>query len=224
MRAASVVQLMWVSLAFLGVQLPGRAGAQSDGPVQESQIRVSANVEKKIIKKLRVGVTPEMRTNGFDPDKYMVETGLSYKPIDYLSLRTAYRFDLNERKDTVDSGHRYRFDVVGMWPLKRLEPQARIRYTHRFGEGRPIENTLRYLLGLDYRIKKTQLTLGASAETYHQLTPQFFERMRYGANASYRFQKSKKLRQTVKGGYLLDYYLNQRLNVHIALFEYAVLF
>src|SRR5690606_42002380 len=86
--------------------------AQDEGLVQESQIRVSATAEKKVIKRVRMSVTPEMRTNGFDPDKYMVEVGLGYKPIDYLALRTGYRFDLNERSSSVDSGHRYRLDMV----------------------------------------------------------------------------------------------------------------
>lgn len=209
---------------FLMMSVSSVGFAQDSGLVQESQIRVSATAEKKIIKRVRLSVTPEMRTNAFDPDKYMVEVGLGYKPIDYLAIRTGYRFDLNERRTSIDSGHRYRLDMVGMWSRKRWKPHGRVRYMHRFGPDRPIENTLRYLLGLDHRIKKTELTLGVSAEAYHQLATNDWERIRYGADASYQFHKSKKVRQTIKGGYLFDYYLTQRLNVHIALIEYEVLF
>ncbi len=184
---------------------------------QDTVMRFSATVEKKINKEFRAFVNPEMRTDGFNPNRYLFELGVKYKPIDYLSLTPAYRIELREKNSgDLISVQRLRLDVGSGIELGDFEPSVRVRYSTSIRPDRETAHRLRYKLGLDYQIKK-YLGADVSAELFHGLNLQEIEKMRYAAGLSYRFfrKKKKDLSQFVLFKYRFDYYLNEYRNAHI---------
>jgi hypothetical protein len=210
-------------IAFvLTLLVASSAGAQQ--VEQEFQLRLGADIEKKLVKDLRVVVTPEVRTMGINPDRYLLEVGLKYDPLKFLSLRPGFRGDLEEKSSGLEGSYRAKFDVVGKVEFGDFEPNARLRYTYEFGPYRVAQHSLRYLLGLDYEIGKSDVTLGASGEAFQDLGLGSFYKMRYGIGAEWDFYKTKKVDQSISLDYNFDYYLDRYLNVHIVEIGYKIVF
>lgn len=214
-----------VLLALCILAFTSAAAAQEPPLEQEFRIRVGANVEKKLVKDLRLVVSPEVRTvDGINPDRYLIEIGLKYDPIKYLSLRPGIRADLEEKKDGLENSYRPRMDVVGSYKIEDFKPNVRLRYTHAFGPYRDPRPTLRYRLGLEYEIDKTDVSVEANAEAFHDLVVGNIYKMRYSAGADYKFYGTKKLDQWVRLTYNLDYYLDEYRNIHFVEIGYKVVF
>lgn len=211
-------------LVALALPLLLASSARAQQLEQEFQLRVGADIEKELIDDLRVVVTPEMRTVGLNPDRYLLEVGLKYDPFKFLSLRPAFRGDLEEKRTDLEGGYRARFDVVGEVEFGDFEPGARLRYTYEFGPLRDSQHTLRYLLGLGYEIDDADVALGVSAEAFQDLGLGSFYKMRYGIGADWDFYKTKKLDQSIGLEYNFDYYLDRYLNVHIVEIGYKIAF
>ncbi len=183
---------------------------------QEAQIRLGAKFKKKFNKQWSVGFGPELRLKNFDPDRYLFEVGARYKPTKYFDLNAELRGDLNETKDGLGYGARPAFSLSGALPFSDFKPELRILYTYDFGYLRQSEHRLRYQGSLKYDVPKVRLDIKIAAEAFHRLDDLTLFKMRYGLDLDYKFYKSKTFGQFVYGGYALDYYLDERLNVHIA--------
>ncbi len=183
---------------------------------QETGLRFSAIAQKEFNKQFKVFVNPEMRTDGFDPDRYLLEIGLDYEPFKYLEITPGYRFELDEKKEGLTPEHRLRLDFTGKLPLGDFKPSFRVRYTASLSPGETATQRLRYKLGLDYDPTKRWST-DVAAELFQDLTPHELNRMRYSAGVSYKFYraKKKKIDQTVLLKYRLDYYFHEYVNRHI---------
>lgn len=213
------------ALTALLFSLTAPAHAQQPPVEQEFRTRIGANIEKKLVKDLRLVLSPELRTvEGFNPDRYLIEIGLKYDPIKYLSLRPGFRADLKESNIGLENSYRPRMDVVGSYKIEDFEPSARLRYTYSFGPYMDPEHTLRYRLGLGYDIGKTDVSVEVGAEAFHDLVAGNIYKMRYSAGGDYKFYKTKKLDQWIRLTYNLDYYLIEYRNVHFVELGYKVVF
>lgn len=215
-------RLVLVASVFLSLAYAAPAVAQD--VEEEFQLRVGAEVEKEVIDDLSVSLTPEMRTVGLNPDRYLLELGLKYDPLDFLSLRPGFRGDLEEKKSGLDGGYRAKMDVVGKLEFGDFEPNARLRYTYEFGPDRDSQHSLRYKLGLDYEIDPADLTVGVGVEAFQDLALGSFYKMRYGGGVTWDFYKTKKLDQSVGLSYDFDYFLDKYKNVHIVELTYGIQF
>lgn len=184
---------------------------------QETGLRFSAVAQKELNKQFKVFINPEMRTNGFNPDRYLLEVGVDYEPIKYLEITPAFRFELDEKKSGLTPEQRLRLDLTGKLPLGDFKPTFRLRYTASFSPEEEVGQRLRYQLGLDYDPTK-RWSMGVAAELFQDLAPlSQLERMRYTAGVSYKFHRAKKMNidQSVLFKYRFDYYLQEYLNAHI---------
>ncbi len=191
---------------------------------QETQLRLVVDAQKRVFEGFRVFVTPELRTVGWDLDRYLLELGMKYKPIDYLSVRGAYRFGIEEKKNGDETQYRFRVDGVGMFPLGDFEPQLRVRYQDSFGPDSVSRQRFRYRARLVYEPIKV-FAASVSAEGFQEVETGTLVKMRYAAGVEWVFARSKKkLTQSVALEYAFDYFLEEYTNVYIAQLTYKVVF
>src|SRR5690606_36261589 len=88
-----------LALCVLLLVAPNIVKAQTEPAAQELQVRVGASLSKKVIRKVHLFVDPEMRTDGLNPDRYLIEGGLRYKPIKYFAAKGAFRTDWRETNE-----------------------------------------------------------------------------------------------------------------------------
>jgi len=200
------------------------ASAQAKELETRGSIWVAATAQKKISKEVKVFVLPQIRTKGWEPQRYLLEVGLKYSPWKFLSLRTAYRAGLEKVFADPIFARRIRFDAVASGTLLRFRPSLRVRYTDTYSPDLPSVHRIRYKGVLAYRVKKFPLTPDVSLEAFQSLKTAEFFKMRYGTGASYRFYKKKKVRQFVRIAYHLEYRLDKYRNTHVARLAYKVTF
>lgn len=213
-------------LACLLILLSGsRAQAQSEPLTQELQIRVGAGVKTEVIDDVDVYLKPEMRTDGFNPDRYLLELAARYKPIKYFSAKGEFRGELEEKSYGLVHAYRPAASVSGYLPfLDDFEAEVRALYTHSFGPYQDIDRTLRFRGGVEYNVPKVKLDLALSAEVFHDLPEGNFRKMRYAIEGKYKFYNTKRFDQWISVGYMLDYFLDRPLNRHIPTLHYSAEF
>lgn len=190
----------------------------------EGQLRLRADAKKKLNKEWRVFLRPEIRTKGWDFENYMVEAGVRYKPLDYLALKTAFRFELTDKESDNEFTYRWRLDATGSLPLGRyFEAQARLRYAYVSSNQDSPESRIRPRALVEYKPLK-RLAFSLSAEAFWIVTDGDVSKMRYGSEVYYDFYRSKKVDQFVTLEYLLDYSLQEPQNTHIVRVGYGVAF
>lgn len=216
----------YACLACLLIVLSGgRAKAQSEPLTQELQIRVGAGVKTEVIEDVDVSLKPELRTDGFNPDRYLVELAARYKPIKYFAVKGEIRSDLEEKSYGLVHAYRPAASVSGYLPfLDDFEAEARVLYTHSFGPYQDITRTLRYRAGVEYNVPDVKLDLGLSAEVFHRIPEGEFNRMRYAIEGKYKFYGTKHFDQWISLGYMLDYFLQKPVNRHIPTIGYSAEF
>ena len=209
-----------VSLAFLlGVSRP----VHSATTTQEQALFLSINTQKKIWPNLQLFFTPEIRTEAGKIDRYLFEAGMKYKPLKYISLRTAYRPGKNKTKNGMATIYRWRFDIIGMMPLSNIEPQIRLRYAELANPPKKNKHRLTYQVTLVHQYIKT-LAAAATIEAFYDLSEERFVKRRYSMQVEYKFYNTKKLDQYIELTYKLDDHLNEYLHVHILDLSYKVKF
>jgi hypothetical protein len=201
-----------------------RARAQTTELEQELQIRLGAAVRKKLAKDWMLQLSPQIRTDGINPDRYLLELEGGYEPIKYIDLRAMFRGDLEETGSGLEHGYRPGASVTGSLPLGDFKPSLRTLYTYSFGPERDARHRLRYRAKVDYNVPQIRLEISPGVEVFHQLDNRGIYKMRYSLSLEYKFMKSKKIDQFLYGGYMLDYSLDKRRNVHIPEFGYKVVF
>lgn len=168
---------------------------------------------KKIVKNLKVEFNPELRLfGGFEMDKYILEGGLSYKLHDYLTVAGYYRYE-NERnfrdKREIyewEASNRFAFDAKTGVELSRFNFQFRLRYTNGADFDKTTDDTysfFRYRGKLDYDIKGSKIIPYVSAEAFHDLKLNYFDKMRYTGGVAYPLTKDSELSVFYR---LEDYY------------------
>ncbi|HSC89565.1 MAG TPA: hypothetical protein VLC09_19920, partial [Polyangiaceae bacterium] len=131
----------WALVMGLFLLYPARASAQSTDDVQA---RVGATIKKKLSKRWALALNPEMRTSGLDPERYLLEGTVGYRPIRYFTAKASLRGDVREQPDGADYGARAGLALVGSLPLGDFEAEGRVFYTYDFGNLRSERHRLRY--------------------------------------------------------------------------------
>ena len=176
-----------LAIVLLGLFIKGHG--------QTSEYRASVSVEKQLFKSLKIVVSPSFRTlKNFSTKEYLIDGGISFKPIKYIDFGALYRFDMvsADGKDATYK-HRYFFSTQLRYSLFRLDAMARAMFTNDgdagiFSEDR--NNYMRYRLKLKYNIKSFKLTPFISAEYFYQLNDREFNKSRYTIGGEYKISKS----------------------------------
>ncbi len=194
----------------MAILYAGEAFAQTVN--NDFQTRIEAKLSLKPLDKLTVSLDPEVRFDeSFQVGKYMLESGISYKPLKGLTLGGSYRFIINPRT-TKATEYLNRFALYTSYKKKieRFEPSLRVKYTN-YTEDLSLGEFLRYRAKLEYDIKNCKLTPLISAEAFHDLSGSQIYKMRYALGAEYKLNKKSSLQLR----YMLDYYLQEYQNKHI---------
>jgi opacity protein-like surface antigen len=166
-----------------------------------------ANVEYKIVKKLRFDFETNIRTdqNASKVEKFYFEPGFRYKFNDYFAAGIYYRFI--EQRETIDKSegiyefharHRWFLQLKGSLPVNRFTFSARYRFQEQFKtyiEDPEDEVPMwahRLRLELNYDIKGLPLEPYANVEMQSELfvsNDTMIEKWRYIAGADYTFNK-----------------------------------
>lgn len=185
-------------IAVLSVFFALSAIAQS-GPSTWVELEFS----KKIVRNLKVEFNPELRLfNDFKIDAYILEGGLSYKVHDYLTVAGYYRYEnTNDYKPNRDvyvwePSNRFAFDARTGFDINRFAVSIRLRYTNGAEIDNPEEERLsflRYRTKVDYDIKGSKIIPYVSAEAFHDLKSNYFDKMRYTGGVAYPLNKDNEL-------------------------------
>ena len=208
------------TLLFLMAILSTR-GAFSQEVTNDFQARTEVKLSYKPLDKLSLSLSPEVRWDeSFQVVKYLLESTISYKPVKGLSLGGSYRFIINPRSDkSTEYLHRFALFTSYKKKIGRFEPSLRIKYTN-YTEESSLGEFLRYKAKLEYDIKSCKITPVLSAEAFHDITGNQIYKMRYAVGAEYKINKKNSLRL----GYMLDYYIIAYQNKHIIKLGYKYKF
>lgn len=201
--------LIAVASAFLTLS----AVAQSDPSTW-----IELEFSKKIVKNLKVEFNPELRLfNDFQIDTYILEGGLSYKLHDYLTVAGYYRYenthDYKPNRDVYvwEPSNRFAFDAKTGFDIQRFNVSFRLRYTNGAEIDNPNEDRysfFRYRAKIDYDINNSKLTPYVSAEAFHDLELNYFDKMRYTGGFAYPLNKNNEVSLFYR---LQDYYEYDKL-------------
>lgn len=197
-------------LLLMGILYSGALLSQTI--TNDFQTRTEAKFSLEPVDKLSLSLSPEIRWDeSFSVSKYMLETGISYKPLKGLTLGGSYRFIINPRESkATEYLHRFALYTSYKKKIARFEPALRIKYTN-YTEDMSLGEFLRYRAKLEYDIKACKITPLLSAEAFHNLSGSQIYKMRYAIGAAYKFNKHN----SVDIGYMLDYYMQDYYNKHI---------
>ncbi|HBB91521.1 MAG TPA: hypothetical protein DC042_07320 [Bacteroidales bacterium] len=163
-------------------------------------LRTSANIKVKLIKKLKLDISPEFRYDpGTGASTLMATTGLDYRVVSWLSFGASYRLEGESQTDAessagaaIDYSNRFAFDAATKIRMGRLTPKARLRFsnfTDFDNETDDRTNYLRYRLGVDYDIKGIPLKPYVNVEFYQKMSSGLFSKARYTLGAEYALNK-----------------------------------
>ncbi len=185
-----------VALSLLLFAASGNLFAQDS----DYSLRTSANIEVKLIKKLKLDITPEFRYDpGTGSSTLLASAGLDYRVVSWLSLGASYRLEGQSQAvaesttdATMDYSNRFAFDAASKIKLGRFTPKARLRFSNFTDfdtETDDRTNYLRYRLGVDYDIKGIPLKPFVNVEFYQKTSSGLFSKARYTLGAEYSLNK-----------------------------------
>jgi hypothetical protein len=94
------INTLTLTLILTGLMYTQSASSQTVD--NDFKLRSELSINKDLTKKLKLSIIPEIRwDNSLNPDKYLLESQLTYKPVKGLALEGAYRFITNPR-DTIN--------------------------------------------------------------------------------------------------------------------------
>jgi len=174
------------------------------------ELRPSATVRFSPIKKVKLYLTPELRFDYFELDKFLIEAEVKYSPLKYMDLGASYKLVMNfKTDDPTEYIHRFAFYTGVSYKIDRYTPSVRIMIAN-YDEDEGISNFMRYKAKLDYDIPKLKIDPYISAELYHQLSDGLYK-MRYAIGADWRFTKD----HSIGLSYKLDDYIDADKVKHI---------
>jgi hypothetical protein len=168
--------------------------------VNDTQLWMSVQLEKKLTPDLRIEFTEEVRLNENITEVGTVysDLGISYRFWKRFRLGASYRFSLNRRlDDTYERRHSWYADASYREKLKPIILILRLRYQSRYAKfftsekaGLP-KNHLRTKLTIKYDLKK-KFEPYIFAETYFRTgvpASQSFDQLRLCAGIEYTFNR-----------------------------------
>ena len=148
-------KIVLLTICVLALSLAGNAQDRSD----DFGIWTTVGAEKKIDKKLSVGIEAEFRTRNSSKtaDRWTGSISASYKLLDWLKLGAGYKFIYNNFSEKITyhndgtynnwrpsywgTRHRFFVDVTGTLKLDRFDIWLRERWQYTY---RPEQTTTRY--------------------------------------------------------------------------------
>lgn len=214
-------RLFRLHIVFILLWFPFKNSSAQDIE-NEFETRPFLEVSFKPIKKTKITVSPELRfKDGFTLDKYLIEGGLSYKPVKFLNLGASYRFLGNKKKNnTTEYMHRFGANVSVKKDINRFSASLRVRYTNYADADSKKSDFIGYRAKLKYNIKGMKLNPFMSFEMYHDLDKKSIHKTRYTAGAEYKLAK----RSFVEASYKYDYFIYEYRNRHILKLGYIYKF
>lgn len=188
----------------------------------EVQTRTELELDFKPIKKVKLTFMPQLRFDeDFSLDKYLFETGVKYKALEFLDLGATYRFVVNPR-DTKSTEYfnRYSFSATAKKEYGHFKPALRLRYSNYADDDVSDQSYFRYKASLKYDIPKCKFTPFVAAELFQQLDGGNLYKMRYSTGVDYKLFKKNYLGISYK----FDYYNTEYLNKHIFSVGYKIKF
>ncbi|MBO6518375.1 MAG: DUF2490 domain-containing protein [Bacteroidia bacterium] len=169
-------------------------------------------VQKKLDHGFRLFLNPEIRTRNGSIDKYLLETGLSYKLNKNFSAVTIYRITSEPLDTGMHTYGRIGFDLKAKAKVNRFYPRLRVRYTN-IVDGDQDEPTryLRYRAGITYNVRKSKITPFGHLEAFQRLNGANLTKWRYSLGAEYKFNK----KNMIQIGYRIDDFTNKEVIRHI---------
>jgi hypothetical protein len=151
----------------------------------------SIRVQKKLSKKFKVFMEPQLRWTDSELEQRLLETGVDYEPIKYFSTTIIHRYSIETTNNGRVNEHRFALDLNGNIKLNNWKPEARIRYTNLqdFNADGGV-NFLRYKVGVGYDLKRIRTNPEISAEAFQELVGNSIKKMRYTIGASHDFNKT----------------------------------
>ena len=197
--------------------------AQAQEVNKELEYRTDLNLSYKLNKKVKLSFVPEVRFNeDFTPGKYLLEAGLTYKPLKFLALEGAYRYIINPRTEkATEYFNQYAFSAKVDKEFNRFTSGLQIKYTNDADDEITDEQFFRYKFMLDYDIPKSKFTPEIAVEAFQQIGNEAgMYKMRYSAGVDYKLFKNNYLGVSYK----LDYYYTKNLNKNIVGIGYKIKF
>lgn len=175
------------------------------------QQRYSTSVRFKADKKLKLILTPELRTenNSSSFKEYLFEGAFEYELSKWFGLGGLYRLHHKESGDF----RRYGLSASVVKSFGNLSASGRLLYTNEKEVGEPdeAEKMLRYQFKLRYQMKALKMTPFAAYESYRDVVEGEWYKSRYLFGVQYRLNK----RYRIKLQYKFDYFLQKFQNDHI---------
>ncbi|MBX7109164.1 MAG: DUF2490 domain-containing protein [Chitinophagales bacterium] len=176
---------------------------------QDFQTWTSAQINKKISKKIDLQLSQELRlkNNSTQLGTTFTEAGCKYKVRKQLDVAASYRFIVAQ--DAVS--HRVSLDVSYEVEAGHWSAEPRLRYLHQIQHDQPAENYIRPKLSVNYRINKRWEPYVSGELFYHAFYNEGneFDQYRLSAGFEYSFTKQHAVK--------LYYLLTQEMNVNNAL-------
>jgi len=193
----------------------------------------SINSEFKLVKKLELDLSPNVRTfnNASKIEEAFLDAGLTYKLFKYLSLSASYRITENlEDDNSYHLQHKLFFDAKGSWTPGDLDLSGRIRFQRRYKtyiedeEDKIPDSHIRLRLKALYDIPSFKFNPYLSAELFCPVFKEydrFADKKRYMLGVEYNLNK--------KHGFELEYifqkdYHPDLRNEHIIQVNYKIKF
>ncbi len=172
----------------------------------------SVNAELKLVKKLELDISPNVRTfhNGSKIEEAFVDAGLTYKIVKYLSLSASYRITENlEDDNSYHPQHKLFFDIKGSYSPGDLSLSGRIRYQRRYKtyiedeEDEIPDSHARIKLKAQYDIPSFKFNPFISTELFFPMFKDVgstIDKKRFMAGFEYSFSK----KHSIEAGYLFQ--------------------
>ncbi|PKQ62300.1 hypothetical protein BZG02_13385 [Labilibaculum filiforme] len=195
------------------------SSAKAQEVENDFQSRTSFTLSTKLLKNLKLNVTPELRfDDSFALDKYLLETKLSYDLSKEFSLGAAYRYYANKRESkSTEYDNRFTFSAKYEKSFHRFEPSLKLSYTNDSDDDSN-SNLLRYKTEVKYNIKKSKISPFAGVEAFQEVSGGDLSKMRYFLGLDYKICK----KNYIEASYKYDYFINEFKNRHILSLGYKL--
>ncbi|PCH67144.1 MAG: hypothetical protein COC06_11725 [Bacteroidales bacterium] len=185
----------------------------------EFQSRTSITLSTKLLKNLKVSISPELRFDeNFSLDKSLLEGKASYKLFDHFSLGAGYRFYANKR-ESKSTEYYNRYSLIAKYTKSyyRFDPSLKVSYSN-FSDDESDSNMLRYKAAVKYNIRKSKFTPYAGLEFVQQTKDGDLHKTRYFIGTNYKICK----KNYIEASYKFDYFQNEFKNRHIVSIGYKL--
>lgn len=174
--------LLLATLALLA----SRAICQTEGATW-----TSVTIQKKLSDRFKASVQPELRWTDTSLERRMIETGVEYSPVKFLSTAVTHRYTMETTNNGSLDYHRMALDLMGQFEVNDWEPEVRLRYTNiKDFTADGGANFLRYKVGVGYDVPNFKGKPELSAEAFQELDGHTIRKMRYSVGGNYSINKS----------------------------------